>query len=143
MTATDRNSTESAPGLDWLMEDLVARTSEVRQAVLLSSDGMATASSRGLAPQDVEHLAALCSGLHSLAKAVGLHFSAGGMRQTMVMLEDAYLFVTPAGQGSCLAVLSDAGTDVGQLAYEMSLLVKRAGRHLGTPARAFPEAATE
>ncbi|MCQ4041338.1 roadblock/LC7 domain-containing protein [Streptantibioticus rubrisoli] len=130
MTATDHNR-----GLDWLLEDLVARTSEVRQAVLLSSDGLPTASSQGLARADIEHLAALCSGFNSLAKAVGEQFRAGGMRQTMVMLEDAYLFVTPAGAGSCLAVLCDAGTDVGQLGYEMSLLVKRAGRHLGTPPR--------
>ncbi len=130
MTASEQDH-----GLDWLLDDLVARTSEARQAVLLSSDGLATASSRGLAREDIEHLAALCAGFHSLAKAVGQHFSVGGMRQTMVMLEDAYLFVTPAGRGSSLAVLCDAGTDVGQLAYEMSLLVRRAGRHLSTPAR--------
>ncbi|WP_377274029.1 roadblock/LC7 domain-containing protein [Peterkaempfera sp. SMS 1(5)a] len=129
-------TTDPAGGLDWLLEDLVARTGEVRQAVLLSADGLATAASAGLAQEDIDHLAALCSGFHSLAKGVGSQFSAGAVRQTMVMLEDAYLFVTPAGAGSCLAVLSDAGADVGQLAYEMSLLVKRAGRHLGTPVRA-------
>ena len=54
----------------------------------------------------------------------------------MVELDEAFLFVTAAGDGSCLAVLADADSDVGQVAYEMTLLVKRVGAHLGTaPAR--------
>ena len=66
---------------------------------------------------------------------VGERFEAGEVRQTMVMLDDAYLFVTPAGDGSRLAVLSDAQTDVGQLAHEMALLVRRVGRHMNAAAR--------
>jgi hypothetical protein len=61
----------------------------------------------------------------------------------MVMLDEAYLFVIPAGEGGCLAVPCSAGADVGQLAYRMSLLVKRTGRHLAAPARPAPEAAGE
>lgn len=56
----------------------------------------------------------------------------------MVELEEAFLFVTAAGDGSCLAVLADADADVGQVAYEMTLLVKRVGAHLGTPTRSTP-----
>jgi predicted regulator of Ras-like GTPase activity (Roadblock/LC7/MglB family) len=126
-------------GLDWLLDDLVASTEHVRQAVLLSADGLATAASAGLDAADVEHLAAVCSGFHSLAEGVGTRFTAGGVRQTMVMLEDGFLFVTPAGLGSCLAVLCGVQTDVGQLAYEMSMLVRRVGRHLVTPVRAAGE----
>ncbi|GAA0675289.1 roadblock/LC7 domain-containing protein [Kitasatospora atroaurantiaca] len=136
MTATDMSEAEPAGGLDWLLDDLVDRTEHLRQAVLLSSDGLATAASAGLGTDDIDHLAALCSGFHSLAKGVGSHFGAGGVRQTMVMLEDAFLFVTPAGEGSCLAVLCDVQADVGQVAYEMSMLVKRVGRRLSTPVRA-------
>lgn len=40
-----------------------------------------------------------------------------------------------AGDGSCLAVLSDADSDVGQVAYEMTLMVKRVGDHLATAPR--------
>ncbi len=47
----------------------------------------------------------------------------------------AALFVTAAGDGSCLAVLSDADSDVGLVAYEMTLLVKRVGAHLGSAPR--------
>jgi predicted regulator of Ras-like GTPase activity (Roadblock/LC7/MglB family) len=91
--------------------------------------------SKDLTREDSEHLAAVASGFHSLAKGVGRHFDAGGVRQTVVELDDAFLFVTAAGDGSCLAVLSDADSDVGQVAYEMTLLVKRVGVHLGAAPR--------
>ena len=45
------------------------------------------------------------------------------------------LFVTAAGAGSCLCVLSRAEADIGQVAYEMTLLVNRVGEHLGVGAR--------
>ncbi|MET7678309.1 roadblock/LC7 domain-containing protein, partial [Streptomyces seoulensis] len=84
------------------------------------------------------HTAAVCSGLQGLAGSAGERFAAGEVRQTMVMLEDAYLFITPAGHGSRLAVLCEARTDVGQLAHEMALLVRRLGRHLDAAARSAP-----
>ncbi|MFC9282132.1 roadblock/LC7 domain-containing protein [Streptomyces collinus] len=129
-----------APGTDlgWLLDDLVARTDHVRQAVLLTADGLPLSSSDGMRRRDIEHLAAVCSGFHGLARSAGERFQAGQVRQTMVMLEDAYLFITPAGNGSRLAVLSEARTDVGQLAHEMALLVRRLGRHLDAANRSAP-----
>ncbi|MGX4693364.1 roadblock/LC7 domain-containing protein [Streptomyces sp. JNUCC 63] len=125
------------PGTDlgWLLDDLVARTDHVRQAVLLTADGLPLSCSEGMRRRDIEHLAAVCSGFHGLARSAGERFAAGEVRQTMVMLDDAYLFVTPAGNGSRLAVLSDAQTDVGQLAHETALLVRRVGRHMDAAAR--------
>ncbi|AEW93108.1 MULTISPECIES: roadblock/LC7 domain-containing protein [Streptomycetaceae] len=121
--------------LNWLLDDLVDRVASIRKALVLSGDGLATGSSKDLSREDSEHLAAVASGFHSLAKGVGRHFDAGQVRQTMVELEQAFLFVTAAGDGSCLAVLADADSDVGQVAYEMALLVKRVGAHLGTAPR--------
>ena len=125
-------------GLGWLLDDLVARTEHVRQAVLLTADGLPLSCSEGMRGRDVEHLAAVCSGFHGLARSAGDRFEAGEVRQTMVMLDDAYLFITPAGHGSRLAVLSEAQSDVGQLAHEMALLVRRLGRHLDAAARSAP-----
>ncbi|MFG2967466.1 MULTISPECIES: roadblock/LC7 domain-containing protein [unclassified Streptomyces] len=147
MTSDDRPQpaeTASAPGvqpgtgLGWLLDDLVARTDHVRQAVLLTADGLPLSHTDGMRRRDIEHLAAVCSGFHSLARSAGERFGAGEVRQTMVMLDDAYLFVTPAGHGSRLAVLSDVRTDVGQLAHEMALLVRRLGRHLDAAVRSAP-----
>ncbi|WP_351224285.1 roadblock/LC7 domain-containing protein [Streptomyces sp. NPDC002133] len=130
----------AAGDLGWLLDELVARTDHVRQAVLLTADGLVTCASRGMPERDIEHLSAVCAGFHSLAKEAGACFEAGKVRQTMVMLEGAYLFITPAGDGSRLAVLSDIETDVGQLAHEMTLLVRRVGRHMTVPARTLSEA---
>jgi predicted regulator of Ras-like GTPase activity (Roadblock/LC7/MglB family) len=137
MTAPKTTSHTATPsgGLNWLLDDLVDRVASIREAVVLSGDGLATGVSRDLSREDGEHLAAVASGLHSLARGVGRHFEAGSVRQTVVELDDAFLFVSAAGDGSCLAVLADAGSDIGQVAYEMTLLVKRVGVHLGTAPR--------
>ncbi|KPC68062.1 dynein regulation protein LC7, partial [Streptomyces sp. NRRL F-6602] len=86
-------------GLGWLLDDLTQRVSFVRHALVLSNDGLVTGASSGLAREDAEHLAAVSSGLHSLAKGSGQHFRAGGVRQTMSEFDDAVLFVTAAGDG--------------------------------------------
>ncbi|MBT2507817.1 roadblock/LC7 domain-containing protein [Streptomyces sp. ISL-98] len=122
-------------GLDWLLDDLTSRVEYVRHALVLSNDGLVTGASTGLAREDAEHLAAVSSGLHSLAKGSGRHFRAGKVRQTMVEFDEGVLFVTAAGDGSCLCVLSAAEADIGQVAYEMTLLVNRVGEHLGVAAR--------
>jgi predicted regulator of Ras-like GTPase activity (Roadblock/LC7/MglB family) len=138
-TRTVRRSGE----LDWLLDDMVQRVREARHAVVLSNDGLAVGASSGLERADAEHLAAVASGFHSLAKGAGRHFGAGGVRQTMVEMDDGFLFVAAAGNGSCLAVLTAATADIGLVAYEMARLVKRVGEHLGTPLRvaARPSAA--
>ncbi|GAA2726176.1 MULTISPECIES: roadblock/LC7 domain-containing protein [Streptomyces] len=135
---TDRTGDKDAGsgGLNWLLDDLVERVGSIRKALVLSGDGLATGSSKELSREDGEHLAAVASGFHSLAKGVGRHFAAGEVRQTVVELDRAFLFVTAAGDGSCLAVLADAESDIGQVAYEMTLLVKRVGAHLATAPRA-------
>ncbi|MGW0557969.1 roadblock/LC7 domain-containing protein [Streptomyces sp. NPDC002926] len=121
--------------LDWLLDDLVLRVGEVRHAVVLSNDGLPVGASTALTRQDAEHLAAVASGFHSLAKGAGHHFHAGGVRQTMVEMDDGFLFVAAAGDGSCLAVLTSVVGDIGLIAYEMARLVKRVGEHLRTPPR--------
>ncbi|MER7664998.1 MULTISPECIES: roadblock/LC7 domain-containing protein [unclassified Streptomyces] len=126
--------------LNWLLDELVDRVGSIRKALVLSGDGLATGTSGELTREDSEHLAAVASGFHSLAKGVGRHFDAGKVRQTVVELDEAFLFVTAAGDGSCLAVLADADSDVGLVAYEMTLMVKRVGVHLATAPRSGPAA---
>jgi predicted regulator of Ras-like GTPase activity (Roadblock/LC7/MglB family) len=122
-------------GLTWLMDDLTERVPHVRHALVLSNDGLVTGASSSLDRATAEHLAAVSSGFQSLAKGAGRHFHAGGVRQTMVEFDDGFLFVTAAGDGSCLSVLSGVQADVGQIAYEMTLMVHRVGEHLGVAPR--------
>jgi predicted regulator of Ras-like GTPase activity (Roadblock/LC7/MglB family) len=126
--------------LDWLLDDLTKRLAKVRHALVLSNDGLVTGASAAILRQEADHLAAVASGLHSLAKGCGRQFGTGRVRQTMVEFDDGMLFVTAAGDGSCLCVLSGAEADVGQIAYEMTLLVNRVGEHLGVAARQQSEA---
>ncbi|MFJ9173156.1 roadblock/LC7 domain-containing protein [Streptomyces sp. NPDC102360] len=121
--------------LDWLLDDLVLRVPELRHAVILSNDGLAVGGSSGLRREDAEHLSAVASGFNSLAKGTGRHFGVGGVRQTMVEMDEGFLFVAAAGDGSCLAVLSTGTADIGLVAYEMARLVKRVGEHLYTAPR--------
>jgi predicted regulator of Ras-like GTPase activity (Roadblock/LC7/MglB family) len=116
--------------LDWLLDDLVNRVRDVHRAVFLSQDGLALGASQGLGRDDAEHLAALSAGFQSLARGAGRHFGGGDVRQTIIEMTSGFLFVMAAGHGTCLAVLTSADPDVGQVAYEMAILVQRTGDHL-------------
>ena len=126
---------DAARGLGWLLDDLVQRVPSARQAVVLSVDGLLMGASQGVSQADAEHMSAIAAGFQSLARGAGRHFQAGSVRQTIVEMESAFLFVTAAGQGACLAVLADASSDIGLIAYEMAMLVKRVGQNLSTPTR--------
>ncbi|MEU5425105.1 roadblock/LC7 domain-containing protein [Streptomyces olivoreticuli] len=122
-------------GLDWMLDDLTERVEHIRHALVLSNDGLVTGASATLEREEAEHLAAVASGLHSLAKGTGRQFRAGRVRQTMVEFDEGVLFVTAAGEGSCLCVLGGPEADIGHVAYEMTLLVNRVGEHLGVETR--------
>ena len=130
--------TDTTGQLSWLLDNLVDQVEHVRQAVILSRDGLVVAASRGLTPEDGEHLSALAAGLQSLARGAGRHFRAGPVRQTIIEMESAFLFVMAAGRGTCLAVLTAADPNVGVIAYEMAMLVRRMGKYLAAEPR-FPD----
>ena len=121
--------------LDWLLDDLTARVPEVSTAVILSRDGLAIAASGILSREDSEFLSAAAAGFQSLAKGISQRFVGGGVRQTVVEMESVILFVMAAGEGSCLAALAAQGADLGQVAYEMTLLLRQVGDHLGVAQR--------
>ncbi|HEX5543491.1 MAG TPA: roadblock/LC7 domain-containing protein [Micromonospora sp.] len=127
--------TRQAANLDWLLDDLVKRVPAAQQAVVLSADGLLMGASQGLSQEDAEHMSAMAAGFQSLAKGASRHFAAGPVRQTMVEMESAYLFITAAGQGACLAVLTSADADIGLIAYEMAMLVMRVGQNMSSPER--------
>jgi len=129
-------------GLAWLLDDLTQRVPHVRHALVLSNDGLVTGASAELDRATAEHLAAVSSGFHSLAKGAGRQFGTGGVRQTLVEFDEGYLFVTAAGDGSCLSVLSGMDADIGLIAYEMTRLVRQVGEHLGVAARQSDAART-
>ncbi|MGW0704157.1 roadblock/LC7 domain-containing protein [Streptomyces sp. NPDC002867] len=121
--------------LSWLLSGLVQRVPHTRSALLLSSDGLVMASD-GLDKDAADHLAALASGLHSLARSAGKRFDDGGdVRQVVTELSSSMLFVSTAGQGALLAVLAGREADVPVLGYEMTMMVKSVRSHLGAAPR--------
>lgn len=125
-----KHGADAAGELGWLLDEMAAGVPSIRHAVLLSTDGLAVAATGGLSREDGEHLAAVASGFHSLAKGAGRHFKVGAVRQTMVEFDGGFLFVVAAGGGTCLAVFSGPDGDVGLIAYELARLVRRVGEHL-------------
>ncbi|MFI0452208.1 roadblock/LC7 domain-containing protein [Actinomadura sp. 6N118] len=134
--------TGSAADLSWLLDDLIGRLPHARHAVVLSADGLLMASSRDMSQDDGEHLAAVAAGIQSLAKGAGTRFGGGPVRQTIVEMQSAFMLVSVAGKGACLAVLSDEESDVGLIAYEMAVLVTSMGDHLTSPSRTEEQASS-
>jgi predicted regulator of Ras-like GTPase activity (Roadblock/LC7/MglB family) len=116
--------------LDWLLANLSATCQGIRCAVLLSPDGLPLGRSPGLSEQEAEHLSALAAGVQSLGYGASQKLGFGEVSQTIVQMTATLLFIQPAGQGTCLALLADADADAGQIAYEMTVLVKRVGQHM-------------
>jgi len=128
-------TTRQSANLSWLLDDMVDRVPSAQQAVVLSADGLMMGASAGLSREDAEHLSAMAAGFQSLAKGASRHFRAGPVRQTVVEMESAFLFVTAAGLGACLAVLATNDADLGLIAYEMAMLVTRVGEFMNAPDR--------
>jgi hypothetical protein len=120
--------------LDWLLADFVRGTAGVRHALVVSADGLRLATSHGIDEALGDQLAAVTSGLLSLAQGVASSFQAGPVRQTIVEMAGGYLFVTTIRQGSVLAVLAERACDIGMIGYEMTLLAARVG-HVLTPSQ--------
>jgi predicted regulator of Ras-like GTPase activity (Roadblock/LC7/MglB family) len=133
--------TDTIGQLSWLLDNLVNQVEHVQQGLILSRDGLVVAASQSLTREDGEHLSALAAGVQSLARGTGLHFKGGEVRQTIIEMEYAFLFVIAAGKGTCLAVLTSAEPNVGVIAYEMAMLVRRMGKYLASEPR-FPEPET-
>ena len=121
--------------LDWLLDDLTARVPKITSAVILSRDGLSMGASSSLTREESEFLSAAAAGFQSLARGTSHQFGGGDVRQTVVEMDFVMLFVMAAGDGSCLAVLAVQGADLGEVVYEMALLVRRVGDHMGVTQR--------
>jgi len=133
--ARDSGNGAAKKDIDWLLDELLDRAVGSRHAIVLSADGLLIGRSHELVKEDAEHLSAVASAFQSLARGTGRHFGGGEVLQTVVEMESAYLFVTGAGRGACLAVLADESADVGLIAYEMNVLVGQVGRYLDAAPR--------
>ena len=126
-----------AQDLNWLVTDFVERVPDVAHAVIVSSDGVLVAVSAGFPEDRADRLAAVTSGLSSLVQGAARIFDGGIVIQTVVEMDGGVLVVMTISHGASLAVLAGPDGKMGLIAYEMTLLVERAGRMI-TPASRHP-----
>ena len=113
--------------LDWLISNFAREVPGVTHAVLVSADGLLMAASAQLPLDRAEQLSAVTAGLASLSVGVANLFEGGIVLQSVVEMERGYLLLMAVGDGSYLAVLTNTSCDIGQVGYEMALLVDRVG----------------
>lgn len=145
MTApsTFRLSTE-ARNLQWLLSNLVEEVPGVHSVTVVSSDGLMLLSSdpghqaaQAAGKQDGPRgssadLATIVSGIGSLTIGAAKLMEGGGVKQTMVAMEEGSVFVMSISDGSLLGVHATPDCDMSVIAYHMALFVGRAG-HVLTP----------
>lgn len=121
--------------LDWLVSRFVHEVPDAAHAILVSADGLLMAESASIPGDHAEQVAAVSSGLASLGVGAARLFDGGAVLQTIVEMERGYLMLMSVGDGSNLAVLTQEAADIGQVGYEMALLVDRVGRAVQAQAR--------
>ncbi|CAJ1502471.1 roadblock/LC7 domain-containing protein [[Mycobacterium] kokjensenii] len=126
--------------LDWLVSKFTREVPGVSHAVLVSVDGLTVAASEHLPTERADQLAAVASGLASLATGAAQLFEGGRVLQSVVEMEQGYLLLMRVGDGSHLATLASASCDIGQIGYEMAVLVERVGAVVQSARRSAPSA---
>jgi predicted regulator of Ras-like GTPase activity (Roadblock/LC7/MglB family) len=119
-----------ADNLNWLMNRFASSVPLVRQAVVVSSDGLAMARSGDTDREAADRLSAVASGMIGLAYGSAGRFGAGSVTNVIVEMTEGWLFVTGISDGSLLCVITGRGVDIGSIAYEMALFAERAGEVL-------------
>ena len=122
-------------GLDWVVSKFADEVPSAAHAILVSADGLLMAKSFSLPDERAEQVAAVSSGLASLAVGAARLFEGGAVLQTVIEMQHGYLLLMSVGDGSNLAVLTQEAADIGQVGYEMALLVDRVGRAVQAQAR--------
>jgi len=116
--------------MGWLLNNFANSVAGIAHVVAVSADGLLLASSRDLPADRADQLAAISSGVVSLTEGASRMFNAGAVQQTIIEMDSGYLFLMSVSDGSSMAVLAARSCDVGQVGYEMALLVERVGAAL-------------
>ena len=121
--------------MGWLLSNFADSIAGIAHVIAVSADGLLLASSRDLPADRADQLAAITSGVVSLTDGASRMFNAGAVQQTIIEMDSGYLFLMSISDGSSMAVLAARSCDVGQVGYEMALLVERVGAALSPAPR--------
>lgn len=121
------NTAPRMQDMGWLLTNFADTVAGIAHVVAVSADGLMLASSRDLPPDRAEQLSAIVAGVISLTDGASRCFDGGPVLQTIIEMDSGYLFLMSISDGSALGVLAARTCDVGQVGYEMALLVERVG----------------
>jgi predicted regulator of Ras-like GTPase activity (Roadblock/LC7/MglB family) len=131
MSGHERGTTielsSEAKTFNWLLDSFTSTTAGVVEAIAVSSDGLLMAMSAIRDRANAERLAAVVSGLTSLAGGASTCYALGPLNRVIIDMADGYLLVTSISSGSVLGVIADRSANLSTLAYEMTLFANRAG----------------
>jgi predicted regulator of Ras-like GTPase activity (Roadblock/LC7/MglB family) len=125
--ASSPQSSAGVCDVNWLLDNFVAETDGVEQAIGVSSDGLLMAISAPLDRGEADRLAAMISGMMSLALSASRVLGKGSLRQVITEFGQGYLLVSAISGGSCLGVVTPSQCDLGLVGYQSTLLVQRIG----------------
>lgn len=121
---------EDAQQFNWMLNNFVKETAGVTDAVAVSSDGLLMARSNTLDEAGADQVAAIISGFVSLGQGATRCFGFDELNQIIIAMKGGYLFVSAMGDAGCLGVVATPRCDIGNVGYQMALLVERAGQML-------------
>jgi uncharacterized protein len=121
---------DNATQFNWLLNKFVGDTNGITDAVAVSSDGLLMARSEALGDAGADQIAAIISGFVSLGHGAVRCFAFNGLSQIIVAMKGGYLFVSAIEDAGCLGVVATPRCDIGDVGYQMTLLVERCGRLL-------------
>ncbi|MBO2450173.1 roadblock/LC7 domain-containing protein [Actinomadura barringtoniae] len=112
---------------NWLLANFVRSTDGVTETVAVSSDGLLMAMSDGLGRNGAERLAAIVSGVTSLARSASRQYGFAGLRLVMIEMGRGFLLMSAISDGSCLGVVATSDCDLGLVGHEIAVLCDRFG----------------
>ncbi|EWM67209.1 LigA protein [Micromonospora sp. M42] len=112
---------------NWLLDSFTSSTAGVMEAIAVSSDGLLMAMSAIKDRSNAERLAAVVSGMTSLAGGAASWYALGALNRVIVDMAEGYLLISAISSGSVLGVVADRTANLGTVAYEMTLFAGRAG----------------
>jgi predicted regulator of Ras-like GTPase activity (Roadblock/LC7/MglB family) len=124
------NLSAEAKTFNWLLDNFTQNTVGVVEAVAVSSDGLPIAMSAIKDRANADRLAAVVSGMTSLAGGAAHMYDMGDLNRVIVDLTRGYLLVTAISIGSVMGVIASRNANLGNVAYEMTLFANRAGAAL-------------
>ncbi|ABP53235.1 roadblock/LC7 domain-containing protein [Salinispora tropica] len=116
--------------LSAVLDGLAKQIPAVAHVVAVSEDGLLLASTAGLDRDRGDQLAAIVSGLVSLARGATDLLETGGVQFQLLMMRDGILVVQQVPDGSSLAALARTDCDPSLVAYELAALAARIGEQV-------------